>query len=82
MASFTSLNQFALACHRPVAQDGPQFVWPLAPRPQTAPTPVLGPADHIGRQGVPLHVAADRQEVLVLLDGKALETPLVQMPAR
>src|SRR5258708_20654980 len=50
-----------------------------APR-RPAPPPLLRPLDPAGSKGVALHVAQRGQQVRVLLDGKAFEPTLIQVP--
>jgi len=52
----------------------------VLPAVQTAPLPVLGGLAQLGGVGVPLDVAADAQEVVVVLDRKALVAPLIKVP--
>ncbi len=80
MISFTSVNQF-LGRSKGQSPSIAQLRAPVTPGPKAAPRPVLRTADDAGRQGIPLHVSAHRQEVLVLLNGKALETPLIEVSA-
>jgi hypothetical protein len=47
---------------------------------EAGPAPVLGALHLIGPQSVALHIAQDRVEVFVLLDGKSPVTSLVKMP--
>ena len=49
------------------------------PSAQRTPSPVLGSFDESGPQGVALDVSADQQKVLIILDGKTLETALIDM---
>ena len=53
----------------------------VLPSIETAPTPRLGTLHEIGPQSVPLHVATNREEVLVVLNGKRLEAALIHMTA-
>lgn len=46
-------------------------------RPGAAPSPMFSAGAEISPQSVPLRVAADRQEVFVLLYRKRLESPLI-----
>lgn len=48
--------------------------------PEPGPAPVLGSFNQVGPQRVSLDVAADRQEVLVGIDRKRLESSLVERP--
>jgi hypothetical protein len=52
----------------------------LAAYAQRPPSPILGAIDQRGSQCIPLDVAAHNKEVLVVLDGKALVSLLVNMP--
>jgi len=45
-----------------------------------APAPVLGPLDQSGAKSVALDIAANRPQMLIALNNKALETALIQMP--
>jgi hypothetical protein len=49
--------------------------------PKAAPLPVLGALDEPGAQRVALDVSTDRDEVIVRLNGKGLESALVQVAA-
>jgi hypothetical protein len=51
----------------------------MTPRPQTTPTPVLRTIHNTSGHRVPLDVATHRQKVLIFLNRKALETPLIEM---
>ena len=53
----------------------------LRPSMEASPWPVFRTPDKIGSQRVPLHVPADRQEMLVVLDGERLEPPLIDVAA-
>ncbi len=48
-------------------------------RPQATPTPQLRFLHQSGRQRISLYVAQERQEVIVALNGKTLETPLIEV---
>ncbi len=52
----------------------------LGPRnAEAAPPPVLGAPHQVGPQGVPLDIAARREEMLVRLHGERLEPTLIEM---
>ncbi len=52
----------------------------LGPRnAEAAPPPVLGAPHQVGPQGVPLDIAAHREEMLVRLHGERLEPTLIEM---
>ena len=51
----------------------------VRPPPQTAKPPLVGPVAQTGRVSIPLHIPADREKVMVILDGKRLESALIQM---
>ena len=66
----------------PQRPSGQQFLLlgsPAMPAVKTAPAPVLRTPHQVGPQGVPLHVTADRKEVLVILDGEGLEPALIKV---
>ena len=55
----------------------------LMPSEQAAPLPLFGSRDQIRPQGISFHRPTDRQKVLVVLDRKRFESPLVQvLPTR
>ena len=51
----------------------------LRPPPQTAKPPLVGPVAQTSRVRIPLHVLADREKMMVILDGERLESALIQM---
>jgi hypothetical protein len=53
----------------------------VGPRPGRTPAPALGATDLPGPQGVSLHVPADAQKMLILLDRKAPKAAPVKVPA-
>src|SRR5690606_5461129 len=67
------LDRPALRRHKPLWRFG-------RPRSQAAPWPRLTAIDQIRPQRIPLHVPADSQKMLVLLDRKTFKSPLVQRP--
>lgn len=46
--------------------------------PQARPSPVLRSIDEVGAKRIPLDISADREKMLVIGDGKRLETSLVE----
>ena len=63
--------------HGPGAQD--EVLAGVGASPESAPPPLLGTLHQFGAHGVGLDVSAEREEVLVLCHGKALESPLVEV---
>ncbi len=59
-------------CYRPFAAATPG---------QTRPGILLSASVRFRSQGIPLHVAQHRDKMLILLDGKRLETPLPDVAA-
>jgi hypothetical protein len=57
----------------------PDRVLPAIGSAQRTPSPVIGSLDESGPQGVSFDVPADQQKVLVILDGKTLETALIDL---
>ena len=66
--------------HGPLGQDRPQIVGAIEPDERAAPAPVLRPLGERWPHGVALDVAQHRQQMPVLLNWKALEPSLIQMP--
>ena len=62
-----------------VEYNPPYSLIALLPSPQAIVPPILHPPDEMGAQGVSLDVAANRQQVVISLDGERLESPLIQM---
>ena len=68
------------AVHRPRAQADGRLLIPLWTVSQTAPQPLLRPLHQAGAQRVTLDIAAERQEVGVVLHREGLETALIKVP--
>ena len=51
----------------------------VKPTPQTAPPPILSRAHQVRSKCIPLDVPTDREEMLDVLNGERLESPLVNM---
>src|SRR5439155_15475107 len=66
--------------HRPFAQQRLRFIISVRAPPEARPSPVLSPRHELRPQGIALHVATDRQEVLIRLHWKRFEPALVQVP--
>jgi hypothetical protein len=64
--------------NRPLGQQ--RLALTLDPTPKTRPMPVLGPLDQFRPLRIPLHVAAQLQQMLVRLHRKRLEPALVSWP--
>jgi hypothetical protein len=60
----------------------PQKGVPALPTGETGPLPVLGPRDQLCPQGVALDVPKHRDQMIIVLDGERLETPLPHVPRR
>ncbi len=52
----------------------------LQPTPQRTSTPIFRTLDQLGPQRIAFHVTTDGKEVVIILNGKALESALVHMP--
>ncbi len=50
------------------------------PRPQAAPSPILGPFGEFGADGIPLDIPQHAQQMFIPFDRKTLESALVYMP--
>ena len=68
------------ASNRPSCQQGFLFRRSAVPAVETAPPPLFGLSNEIRPQGISFHVPADRQKVIVILDWKGFETPLIEVP--
>ena len=64
---------------RPGGEQGLLLRGPLFPTMKAAPPPSFGTFGQIRRQGIPFHVAANRVEVVIILDGKRLEPTLIDV---
>ena len=69
----------ARTLHGPRRKERFRFGVPIEPAPQTAPLPILSTPHQLRPQGIPLDVAADRQEMRIILDRKRLEPTLVDV---
>ena len=68
------------ACNRPRRQQSWIHVGLLPPPPQRTELPIFRAMDQIRPQRISLDVTANHQKVIVISNGKALETRLVQVP--
>ena len=66
--------------YRPRTEPGRQLRIPLGPSPSTRPLPVLRPPHQLRPQRIALHIARDRQEMLVGLYRKRFEATLIDRP--
>ena len=65
---------------RPIRKQGRQRVAAMLPGETASPSPLLGPLHQVRPQRVPLDVSQCDQKMPIVLDGKALEPTLVEMP--
>ena len=83
LVSLGGIHMFHPACgptNRPAREHGFLFRCPAVPTVKTAPPPFFSAHDEIRPQWVAFNVPADREKLLVVLDWKGFETPLIEVP--
>ncbi len=76
-----SVRPVARSVDRPCGQRRAVRIFVGPSNAEAAPPPVLGAPHQVGLQGVPLDIAAHREEMLVRLHGERLEPTLIEMNA-
>src|SRR5450432_17948 len=73
------LGPVSRAVYGPFGEEGFLLRGSVEACPEAGPGPLLGVPDHFGGQGIAFDVSAEGQEVIVLLDGEAFESALIEM---